>query len=58
LFLNAIIRKDRFRFAYGRTLSLDRLKMLKIKLPIDASGNPDWKFMEEYIKSLPYSAGI
>lgn len=57
-FLNTIIRKDAFRFAYGRTLSLDRLKMLKIKLPINSSGNPDWKFMEDYIKSLPYSAEI
>jgi len=35
LFLNTIIRKDRFRFTYGRTLSLDRLKMLRIKLPVD-----------------------
>ncbi len=58
IFLNTIIRKDRFRFAYGRTLSLDRLKMLKIKLPTDKSGNPDWQFMEDYIKSLPYSGSI
>lgn len=57
-FLNTIIRKDIFRFAYGRTLSLERLKMLKIKLPVDKKGNPDWQFMEDYIKSLPYSASI
>jgi len=57
-FLNTIIRKDAFRFAYGRTLSLDRLKMLKIKLPVDKNNNPDWQFMEDYIKSLPYSSGI
>ncbi|MFH0948265.1 MAG: restriction endonuclease subunit S [Elusimicrobiota bacterium] len=57
-FLNTIIRKDIFRFAYGRTLSLDRLKMLKIKLPVDKNGNPDWQFVEDFIKSLPYSASI
>jgi len=57
-FLNTIIRKDIFRFAYGRTLSLERLKMLKIKLPVDQNGKPDWQFMEDYIKSLPYSASI
>lgn len=57
-FLNTVIRKDIFRFTYGRTLSLDRLKMLKIKLPIDKSGNPDWKFMEDFIKSLPFSGSI
>ena len=22
-------------------------------LPTDDNGNPDWKFMEDYIKSLP-----
>ena len=57
-FLNTIIRKDIFRFAYGRTLSLNRLKMLKIKLPINKSGNPDWQFMEDFIKSLPYSGSL
>jgi hypothetical protein len=29
-----------------------------IKLPIKSDGSPDWKFMENYIKSLPYSANI
>ena len=27
---------------------------LLLKLPIDIDGNPDWQFMEDYIKSLPY----
>lgn len=58
IFLNTIIRKDRFRFAYGRTLSLDRLKMLRIKLPVDKEGNPDWQYMEGYIKSLPYESPL
>ena len=26
-----------------------------IKLPVDTNGNPDWQYMEKYIKSLPYS---
>lgn len=25
-----------------------------IKLPVDSNGNPDWTFMEDYIKALPY----
>lgn len=58
IFLNTLIRKDMFRFAYGRTLSLERLKMLKIKLPVTPSWTPDWQFMEDYIKSLPYSASL
>ena len=29
-----------------------------IKLPIDKIGNPDFEFMENYIKSLPFSISI
>ena len=25
-----------------------------IKLPITTDGDPDWQFMENYIKALPY----
>ena len=25
-----------------------------MKLPADMDGNPDWQFMENYIKALPY----
>lgn len=29
-----------------------------IKLPIDNNGKPEWQFMEDYIKSLPYSSNL
>ena len=29
-----------------------------IMLPVDDKNNPDWKFMEDYIKSLPYSSNL
>ena len=29
-----------------------------IKLPVDKDGKPDWQFMEDYIKSLPYSVNL
>lgn len=31
------------------------MKTSKIKLPVDNSWNPNWQFMEDYIKSLSYS---
>ena len=31
---------------------------MRIKLPVTPSGEPDWKFMEDYIKSLPFSRNI
>ena len=29
-----------------------------IKLPVTPNGEPDWRFMEDYIKSLPYSKNL
>ena len=58
MFFNVIIRMDEFRFCYGRTLSIDRFKQLIIKLPTTPEGEPDYKFMEDYIKTLPYSKYI
>ena len=34
------------------------MKKSRIKLPVTSSGEPDWQFMEDYIKSLPYSKNI
>lgn len=58
MFFNAIIRMDKFRFCYGRTLSIDRFKQLTIKLPATPEGEPDYQFMEDYIKTLPYSKDL
>lgn len=58
MFFNVIIRMDEFRFCYGRTLSIDRFKQLTIKLPTTPEGEPDYQFMEDYIKTLPYSKYI
>ena len=58
LFIITLLDKERFKYSFGRKWNGEKLKNTKIKLPVDASENPDWKFMEEYIKSLPYSAEI
>ena len=58
IFLATLIEKEKYRYAYGRTFSTARMKSTKIKLPINSSGSPDWQWMEEYIKSLPYSASL
>jgi len=56
LFLASIIRKEKYRYSYGRKWHLDRMRESKMKLPVDAQGALDWQFMEDYIKSLPYSS--
>lgn len=58
LFFSNIIFLEKYRFSYGRTLSKSFFETIKIKLPATRKGQPDWQFMEDYIKSLPYSANI
>jgi hypothetical protein len=59
MFLITIIRREKFRFNYGYKWSIEsRMKKTQIKLPSDNTGNPNWQFMEHYIKSLPYSCNL
>jgi restriction endonuclease S subunit len=57
LFLVTIFRLEQYRYNYGRKCSQSRMKERSIKLPTKNS-HPDWQFMEEFIKSLPYSKSI
>ena len=58
IFICTLIEKEQYRFCYGRKWDLEAMKKSRIKLPVTPSGEPDWKFMEDYIKSLPYSKNI
>ena len=51
LFLKTNIEKAKSnKYGYGYKFSQTRIKKQIIKLPIDSQGNPNWQFMEEYIK--------
>lgn len=54
LFLVTLINQENFRYSYGRKFNQVKIKECKIKLPVDNDGNPDWKYIENYVKSLPY----
>jgi len=58
IFLCTLIETDRYRWAYGRKWRPKRMPNSLIKLPVTTDNNIDWKFMEDYIKSLPYSKAI
>ena len=58
LFITTLLNLEKFRYNYGIKCNQERIKRSKIKLPIDKNGNPDWKFMENYIKSLPFSSSL
>lgn len=57
LFVCAVLRQEKYRYSYGRKWVLESMKSNVIKLP-EKSGEPDWLYMEDYIKSLPYGDRI
>lgn len=56
LFICTVIRKEKYRFSYGRKWNLERMKEAVIRLPTTADGKPDYDFMQNYIAALPFSA--
>jgi hypothetical protein len=57
LFCCVLIRANKYRFNYGRQAN-KTLKNIKIKLPVTTTGKLDLDYMEQYIKSLPYSSSL
>ena len=55
IFIGTIIKLDQYRYSYGRKAKNKKINKTNIILPIDDLGNPNWEYMEQYIKSLPYS---
>jgi hypothetical protein len=47
-----------FAMAEYRSKTVIESNNAKIKLPATPQGEPDWEFMENYIKSLPYSSSL
>lgn len=58
MFLITLIRKEGFRFNYGRTWNKGRMEKSCIMLPITEQKKPDWEFIEKFIKSIDYSGRI
>ena len=58
LFIKTVLQLEKYRYNYSRKMGTDRLKEFKIKLPATPNKKPDWDFMRNYIKSLPYSSNI
>lgn len=58
LFVTTIMKQNQYKFKFGRKAFMNKFKNEIIKLPATPDGNPDWLFMENFIKSLPYSDNI
>lgn len=57
LFVRTLLQKERYRYSYGRAYKMDLVKKTTIRLPTK-DGVPDWKFIEKYMKTLPYGDKI
>lgn len=58
LFLTTLIQKEKYRFGYGRKWGIERMKQTRIRLPVRQNNMPDWGYMEQFIKALPFSSQI
>lgn len=58
MFLISLIKAEKYRWGFGRKWRPSRMPNSIIKLPVDLHGDPDWVFMESYIKTLKFSSQI
>jgi len=54
LFLKTILMANKYKYTYGRKVTEDKYLSEIIMLPTTEDNKPDYAFMENYIKSLPY----
>ena len=52
LFLATVLEQQRSNFNFNREINDQRINQMHIMLPIDEAGNPDYQFMEDYIRKL------
>lgn len=58
-FIITLLNQEKYRYpVFGRAFTKDLIAETRLYLPVDADGHPDYAFMEEYIKSLPFSVRI
>ena len=50
LFICSVIRNTAQRFGYSDLLNSTNLKTLELTLPVASDGQPDWDYMESYMK--------
>ena len=55
LFIATFIRVQRGLWGNNRIYTPEMIANTRIKLPATPTGEPDWNFMELYMRSLPYS---
>lgn len=52
LFSSVIIRMQKDKYLYSYKFNERRMRRQIVMLPVTRSGNPNWKYMEQYVKNL------
>jgi hypothetical protein len=52
LFLSAVIKMQKDKYAYGYKFNGQRMKRQKILLPVTDDGSINWSYMEQYMRTI------
>lgn len=52
LFLIAVLEQQGSNFNFNREINDIRIKKMRVMLPVTDDGEPDFQFMEDYIREL------
>lgn len=52
LFLTAVLEQQRTNFNFNREINDLRIKKMRVMLPVTDGGQPDFQFMENYVREL------
>lgn len=52
LFIITLLKQEKYKYSYGRAFKMRLIYDTLLKLPATATGEPDWSYMERYIKGL------
>lgn len=59
LFIISLLNLEKYRYpVFGRAFTKDLIQNTDLYLPVDKNGNPDYVFMEEFIKGCAFSCNI
>jgi hypothetical protein len=56
MFASVVMRRERYRYSFGRKWHLERMRETTIRLP-SSGGQPDWKVMSDFMRGLPFATG-
>ena len=52
IFMSRCITNQREKFGFGYTLSNKRLNIFRVMLPVNEAGEPDFEYMENYVRNI------